>query len=120
MSAACQMLTVSVCGVTAAAGPEAAPRTASGANAASNAIATKPAPTAAVLTAAVQTAAVLTADVKTAGDFPYIRLLPKPPRRLNFPNPVNGTESADRRRRSGSRPACRVAQVPAAPGVLPG
>src|ERR1035437_5018506 len=116
MSAACQMLTVSVCGATtAAAGPEAAPRTASGANAASNAIATKPAPTAAVLTAAVHTAA-----GKTAWDFPYIRLLPKPPRRLNFPNPVNGTESADRRRRSGSRPACRVAQVPAAPGVRPG
>src|SRR5450830_974271 len=115
MSAACQMLTVSVCGVTAAAGPEAAPRTASGANAASNAIATKPAPTAAVLTLAVQTAA-----VQTAWYFPCIRLLPKPPRRLNFPNPVNGTESADRRRRSGSRPACRVAQVPAAPGVRPG
>src|ERR1035437_368483 len=111
MSAACQTLTVIVCGVTTAVGgPEAAPRTAAGANAASNSRAIKLAPTAAVLTAAV----------RSAGDFLYIRLLPKPPRRLNFPNRVNGTESADRRRRSGSRPACRVALVPAAPEVRPG
>src|SRR5450759_1765644 len=93
------MLTLIVCGVTAAAAPEPAPKTAPGIAAASNSMATKPAPTA---------------------DFLYIRLLPKPPRRLNFPNPVIGTESADRRRRSGSRPAYRVALVPAAPGALPG
>src|SRR5665811_1891451 len=109
------MLTLIVCGVTAAAAPEPAPKTAPGIAAASNSMATKPAPTAAVLTAAVQTAA-----VQTAWDFLYIRLLSKPPRRLNFPNPVNGTESADRRRRSGSRPACQVAQAPAAPEVRPG